>query len=64
MDLRFWQNFRDSEDGAVTVDWVVLTAGLLIFGVMTANLIITGSTATSTSVGAALSNAEVPAITF
>jgi len=30
--LRFFQKAKDDEDGAVTVDWVVLTAGLVVFG--------------------------------
>ncbi len=31
--LNFIQNFRRDEDGAVTVDWVVLTAALVGLGV-------------------------------
>lgn len=30
--LRIFQKVKDDEDGAVTVDWVVLTAGLVVFG--------------------------------
>ena len=31
--LNFIKNFRNDEDGAVTVDWVVLTAALVGIGV-------------------------------
>ncbi len=27
--IKFFKNFRKSEDGAVTVDWVVLTAAVV-----------------------------------
>ena len=30
--LNFIKNFRKDEDGAVTVDWVVLTAAVLALG--------------------------------
>ena len=31
--LNFIKNFRNDEDGAVTVDWVVLTAALVGIGI-------------------------------
>ena len=31
--LNFFKNFRKDENGAVTVDWVVLTAGIVGLGV-------------------------------
>ena len=30
--LNFIKNFRNDEDGAVTVDWVVLTAAIVVLG--------------------------------
>lgn len=42
--LKFIKNFRKDEDGAVTVDWVVLTAAVLALG---------GAAATAISGGAA-----------
>jgi Flp pilus assembly pilin Flp len=30
--LNFIKNFRNDEDGAVTVDWVVLTAAIVLLG--------------------------------
>jgi Flp pilus assembly pilin Flp len=64
MSPRFIQPFRRDESGAVTVDWVVLTAGLIIFGVMVAASIIAGSTGLSGSVGARLTEADVPQLDF
>ncbi len=52
--------FRRDEDGAVTVDWVVLTGGLIIFGVLVATSIIAGANATGTGAGDRLANATVP----
>lgn len=31
--LNFIKNFRNDEDGAVTVDWVVLTAAVVALGI-------------------------------
>lgn len=31
--IKFFKNFRRDEDGAVTVDWVVLTAAVVGLGV-------------------------------
>ena len=31
--IKFFKNFRKDEDGAVTVDWVVLTAAVVAMGV-------------------------------
>ncbi len=31
--LNFIKNFRNDEDGAVTVDWVVLTAAIVALGI-------------------------------
>lgn len=60
MTKQFWRRFRDDEAGAVTVDWVVLTAGVLIFGVLVASSIAAGANETSTGAGARLANATVP----
>lgn len=39
--------FRNSESGAVTVDWVVLTAGLVGLGLATMSVVSTGVQDTS-----------------
>ena len=46
--LNFIKNFRNDEDGAVTVDWVVLTAAIVGLGlaVMT---VVSGGTETLTN---------------
>lgn len=31
--IKFFKNFKKDEDGAVTVDWVVLTAAVVALGV-------------------------------
>ena len=56
--------FHDDEAGAVTVDWVVLTGGLLIFGILVTTSIISGANHTATGAGARLSGATVPTITW
>ncbi|NAZ35620.1 hypothetical protein [Rubellimicrobium sp. CFH 75288] len=58
---RVWVFGRD-EDGAVTVDWVVLTAAILLFGVLVVSMILSGATDLSGGAGARLGAAEVPAV--
>ena len=52
---QFSRHLRD-EDGAVTVDWVVLTAALVGLGVAMITVIGDGAMSTSTSVGNRLSS--------
>ncbi len=56
--------FKKSEEGAITVDWVVLTGGLIIFGVLVASSIASGATEVSSGTGAVLSAAPVPVVAF
>lgn len=42
--LNFLKNFRRDEDGAVTVDWVVLTAALVALGLLVGTSIGGGAT--------------------
>ena len=51
------KNFIHSEDGAVTVDWVVLTAAIIGLGLVVLTLIASGATDVSSSVGTNLSAA-------
>jgi hypothetical protein len=60
----FFRRFRTREDGAVTVDWVVLTGGILIFGMVAAAYIADGATDSSNGVGARLGEAELPELDF
>ncbi|MEI4487683.1 hypothetical protein V8J36_15945 [Frigidibacter sp. MR17.14] len=56
-----FKKFRKDEDGAVTVDWVVLTAAVVGLGVAAMSLIDTGVTDLSTSIQSSLSAATVSA---
>lgn len=56
------KNFRNDEDGAVTVDWVVLTAAIVGLGIVVMNSVGTGLTTTAstlnTNLGAAVNQAS------
>lgn len=58
--IKFFKNFRRDEDGAVTVDWVVLTAAVVGLAVAAYSSIETGATgltaATSTYMGSQAPN--------
>lgn len=58
------RSFFECEDGAVTVDWVVLTAALVGLGVAVTTSIASGATDVSDGVGASLNGAEPPALDF
>ena len=60
----FFKTFAADEDGAVTIDWVVLTAAILILGVTIGGFIISGSETMASNTETELSNAVVPTITF
>ncbi len=47
--MKFIKNFRKDENGAVTVDWVVLTAAVVALGAAAYTSIETGSTALTAS---------------
>ena len=64
MPPRITERLLRDEGGAVTVDWIVLTAGLLIFGVMAGSSIVAGSTGMSEGVEQRLTEAEVPKVDF
>ena len=52
--LNFIKNFRKDEDGAVTVDWVDLTAAVVALGGAAYTSIQTGATTLTGNVGTAL----------
>ena len=60
--LNFIKNFRNDEDGAVTVDFVVLTAALVILGLLVAGAIQRGATTLAGSVEESLSETVVPSL--
>ncbi len=55
-------NFLKSEDGAVTVDWVVLTAAIVGLGIVVISSVGGGATNVSDSLGATLEDAEPPEV--
>ena len=57
--LKFIKSFRDQDDGAVTVDWVVLTAAIVGLSVAVIAIVADGATDHSTGVGAALSDQTI-----
>lgn len=57
--FKFIKSFRDQDDGAVTVDWVVLTAATVGLSVAVIAIVANGATDHSTGVGAALSSQAV-----
>ena len=48
--LNFIKNFRNDEDGAVTVDWVVLTAAIVALGLAVGTTVSTGANDLATQV--------------
>ena len=58
--LNFIKNFRADEDGAVTVDWVVLTAAIVALGLVVGTSIKNGATTLATDVGADLAAQVTP----
>ena len=57
--LREVNNFIQEENGAVTVDWVVLTAAIVGLGVVVITTVGEGAMDTSTGLGVALANKDV-----
>ena len=50
--LNFIKNFRNDEDGAVTVDWVVLTAAIVALGLLVGTTVKTAATSKATAIQA------------
>jgi Flp pilus assembly pilin Flp len=59
----FWR-FRQDEDGAVTVDWVVLTAAILIIGVVVGAAVSRGAETMANNTETELTTAVVPDVVF
>ena len=60
----FIKNFIADEDGAVTVDWVVLTAGIVVLGLAVGSKVAGGANDMADSIAGELSGATVPTITY
>lgn len=52
---KFFKNFRKDEDGAVTVDWVVLTAAVVGLAIAAYSSIQSGATDLTSKTGSFLS---------
>ena len=57
--IKFIKNFRKDEDGAVTVDWVVLTAAVIGLGTVAYQQIANGAQGMAADVNTALSSATL-----
>jgi Flp pilus assembly pilin Flp len=61
--LNFIKTFRADEDGAVTVDWVVLTAAIVGLGIAVLASVRTGATTMADNISTELQTA-VPSVAF
>ena len=57
--LNFIKNFCNDEDGAVTVDWVVLTAAIVLLGAAIAATVRTGAADLAGDIQTSLTDFEV-----
>ena len=57
--IKFIKNFRKDENGAVTVDWVVLTAAVVALGAVAYQGIADGASGLADNVNTAMSGATV-----
>ncbi|MGL4320260.1 MAG: Flp family type IVb pilin [Paracoccaceae bacterium] len=55
--LNIFKHFAKDEDGAVTVDWVVLTAAIVGLGLVVMTTIRPGITGAATAINTSLNNA-------
>ena len=60
----FIKTFIADEDGAVTVDWVVLTAGIVVLGLAVGSKVAGGANAMADNIASNLSTATVPTVTY
>jgi Flp pilus assembly pilin Flp len=56
--LNFIKNFRADEDGAVTVDWVVLTAAIVGLGIAVLTTVSQGAETLATDIGTELTSID------
>lgn len=57
--LNFIKNFRNDEDGAVTVDFVVLTAAIVVLGLAVGTAVSTGARGLANDISTSLLNQTV-----
>ncbi|AMY70753.1 Flp family type IVb pilin [Frigidibacter mobilis] len=56
--INLFKSFRNDEDGAVTVDWVVLTAAVVGLGIIAMTAINTGITDLSANIAGSITDAQ------
>lgn len=56
--IKFFKNFRKDESGAVTVDWVVLTAAVVALAAVAYGQISQGTSDIAGNISSALSNTD------
>ena len=61
--LNFIKNFRNDEDGAVTVDWVVLTAAIVGLGAAVLTSVSNGAEVMASNIDQELQT-EIPTMAF
>lgn len=59
--LNFIKNFRNDEDGAVTVDFVVLTAAIVVLGLAVGGVISRGAQDLGNEIETSLTTQNAPA---
>lgn len=57
--FRFFGNFHQDEDGAVTVDWVVLTAAIVGLGIAVLSSVTSGTKTVTEAVSSHLAGTTV-----
>jgi Flp pilus assembly pilin Flp len=57
--IKFIKNFRKDEDGAVTVDWVVLTAAVVALGIGAISLLVDNTETLAKNIGESVGSGEV-----
>lgn len=57
--IKFIKNFRKDDSGAVTVDWVVLTAAIVGLGIAVLTSVQSGTEALADKISGELSSMEV-----
>ncbi|SDW13481.1 hypothetical protein SAMN05444358_10118 [Ruegeria halocynthiae] len=57
--IKFFKNFRKDEDGAVTVDWVVLTAAVVALAAIAYNQVRSGASELAGNIEDALGSVTV-----
>ena len=56
--LNFIKNFRNDEDGAVTVDFVVLTAAIVVLGLAVGTAVSNGAEGLANEIESSLGNMD------